>query len=276
MDRVKGKIALVTGGADGIGAATARLLAAEGATVVVTDINEAGAKALGAELGGMGIAHDAGSESDWHAAIAVVKDRDGQRIHRDGRRTLVQDVAAHFGRIDVLVNNAGIGAGIGDIEHQTLEDYHKVMRVTCDSVFIGSKCAIELMKGQSSPIGGGGSIVNVSSIHGIKAAAHEAAYSAAKGAVRLLTKSVALHCARNGYRIRSNSVHPGYILTTQMIAWMERSDNSADLNAALLAQHPIGFLGQPEDIANGILYLASEESRFMTGSELVIDGGYTL
>ena len=250
MDRVKGKIALVTGGADGIGAATARLLAAEGATVVVTDINEAGAKALGAELGGMGIAHDAGSEADWHAAIAAVKDR--------------------YGRLDVLVNNAGIGAGIGDIEHQTLEDYHKVMRVTCDSVFIGSKCAIELMKGR------GGAIVNVSSIHGIKAAAHEAAYSAAKGAVRLLTKSVALHCARNGYRIRSNSVHPGYILTTQMIAWMERADNSADVRAALLTQHPIGFLGQPEDIANGILYLASEESRFMTGSELVIDGGYTL
>ena len=189
-------------------------------------------------------------------------------------RAMIERTRTEFGRLDVLVNNAGIGAGIGDIEHQTLEDYHKVMRVTCDSVFIGSKCAIELMKAQGGSIGG--SIVNVSSIHGIKAAAHEAAYSAAKGAVRLLTKSVALHCARNGYRIRSNSVHPGYILTTQMVAWMERSANSADLNAALLAQHPIGFLGQPEDIANGILYLASEESRFMTGSELVIDGGYTL
>ncbi|MEN3975406.1 glucose 1-dehydrogenase [Emcibacter sp. SYSU 3D8] len=250
MDRVKGKVALVTGGADGIGAATARLLAAEGATVVVTDINKEGAESLADELGGLGIAHDAGSEAEWHHAVRLVRER--------------------YGRLDVLVNNAGIGAGIGDIEHQTLEDYHKVMRVTCDSVFIGSKCAIELMKSE------GGSIVNVSSIHGIKAAAHEAAYSAAKGAVRLLTKSVALHCARSGYRIRSNSVHPGYILTTQMIAWMERADNSADLNAALLAQHPIGFLGQPEDIANGILFLASEESRFMTGSELVIDGGYTL
>jgi NAD(P)-dependent dehydrogenase (short-subunit alcohol dehydrogenase family) len=251
MNRVKDKVALVTGGADGIGAAAARLLAAEGATVVVTDINREGAEALAEELGGLGIAHDAGSEAEWHHAMRLVQER--------------------YGRLDVLVNNAGIGAGIGDIEHQTLDDYHKVMRVTCDSVFIGSKLAIELMKEK-----GGGSIVNVSSIHGIKAAAHEAAYSAAKGAVRLLTKSVALHCARNGYRIRSNSVHPGYILTTQMIAWMERSANSADLNAALLAQHPIGFLGQPEDIANGILYLASEESRFMTGSELVIDGGYTL
>jgi NAD(P)-dependent dehydrogenase (short-subunit alcohol dehydrogenase family) len=250
MDRVKGKVALVTGAADGIGAATARLLAAEGAQVVVTDINEAGAMALAGEIGGLGLLHDAGSEADWQAAIAVVKQR--------------------YGRLDVLVNNAGIGAGIGDIEHQTLEDYHKVMRVTCDSVFIGSKLAIEIMKGS------GGSIVNVSSIHGIKAAAHEAAYSAAKGAVRLLTKSVALHCARSGYRIRSNSVHPGYILTTQMVAWMERSANSADLRAGLIAQHPIGFLGEPQDIANGILYLASDESRFMTGSELVIDGGYML
>ncbi|MGE0665348.1 MAG: glucose 1-dehydrogenase [Sphingomonadales bacterium] len=251
MNRVKDKVALVTGGADGIGAATARLLAAEGATVVVTDINREGAEALGEELGGLGIAHDAGSEAEWHHAVRLVRER--------------------YGRLDVLVNNAGIGAGIGDIEHQTLEDYHKVMRVTCDSVFIGSKLAIELMKGA-----GGGAIVNVSSIHGIRAAAHEAAYSAAKGAVRLLTKSVALHCARNGYKIRSNSVHPGYILTTQMVAWMERSGNSADVNAALVAQHPIGFLGAPEDIANGILYLASDESRFMTGSELVIDGGYSL
>ncbi len=250
MDRVKGKVALVTGGADGIGAAAARLLAAEGAAVVVTDINREGAEALADEIGGLGIAHDAGSEAEWHHAIRLVTER--------------------YGRLDVLVNNAGIGAGLGDIEHQTLDDYHKVMRVTCDSVFIGSKLAIELMKGR------GGSIINVSSIHGIKAAAHEAAYSAAKGAVRLLTKSVALHCARNGYRIRSNSVHPGYILTTQMIAWMERAANSADLRTALLAQHPIGFLGEPEDIANGILYLASDESRFMTGSELVIDGGYML
>jgi NAD(P)-dependent dehydrogenase (short-subunit alcohol dehydrogenase family) len=250
MERVKGMVALVTGGADGIGAATARLLAAEGASVVVTDINEAGARALADELGGLGLLHDAGSEADWNRAIAAVKER--------------------YGRLDILVNNAGIGAGIGDIEHQTLEDYHKVMRVTCDSVFIGCKLAIGLMKNA------GGSIVNVSSIHGIRAAAHEAAYSAAKGAVRLLTKSVALHCARSGYPIRCNSIHPGYIMTTQMIAWMERSANSDDLKAALIAQHPIGFLGTPEDIANGILFLAGGESRFMTGSELVIDGGFTL
>ncbi|MBI1179349.1 MAG: glucose 1-dehydrogenase [Alphaproteobacteria bacterium] len=249
-DRVKGKVALVTGGADGIGAATARLLAAEGATVAVTDIDGGRAEALAGELGGLGIAHDAGSETDWQRAVAQVRER--------------------YGRLDVLVNNAGIGKGVGDIEHQTLDDYHEVMRVCCDSVFIGSKLAIELMRET------GGAIVNVSSIHGIRAAAHEAAYSAAKGAVRLLTKSVALHCARQGYPIRANSIHPGYIMTTQMKAWMERSGNYADMHAALVQLHPIGFLGAPDDIANGILFLASDESRFMTGSELVMDGGFTL
>ena len=248
--RVQDKVALVTGGADGIGAAAARRLAAEGATVVVTDINREGAERLADELGGLGLYHDAGSEADWVQAVREVRER--------------------YGRLDVLVNNAGIGKGIGDIEHQTLDDYHEVMRVCCDSVFIGSKLAIELMRGT------GGSIVNVSSIHGIRAAAHEAASSAAKGAIRLLTKSVALHCARQGYPIRSNSIHPGYILTTQMKAWMERSGNYAGAQAALVAQHPIGFLGEPEDIAAGILFLASDESRFMTGPELVMDGGFML
>lgn len=250
MSKVKGQIALVTAAADGIGAATARLLTQEGATVVVTDINGEGATAVADEIGGTGIQHDAGSEEDWQRVISAVE--------------------SQHGRLDILVNNAGIGSGIGDIEHQTLDDYRAVMRVCVDSVFIGSKLAIELMKQN------GGAIVNVSSVHGIRAAAHEAAYSAGKGAVRLLTKSIALYCAQSGYRIRANSVHPGYILTTMMKEWMERSGNSADIMAGLIAQHPIGFLGEPEDIARGILYLASDDARFMTGSELVIDGGYML
>ncbi len=250
MGRVSGKIALVTGAADGIGAASSRLLAAEGTTVVVTDINTDGAVALADEVGGLGLELDAGSEADWIRAIETVKDR--------------------YGRLDILVNNAGVGSGIGDIEHQTLDDYREVMRVCVDSTFIGSKLAVELMKES------GGSIINISSIHGIKAAPHEAAYSAAKGAVRLLTKSVALYCARSGYPIRANSIHPGYILTTILKEWMERSGNTTDIMAQLLDQHPIGFLGEPEDIAKGVLYLASDDSRFMTGSELVIDGGFSL
>jgi NAD(P)-dependent dehydrogenase (short-subunit alcohol dehydrogenase family) len=239
MGRVAGKIALVTGGADGIGEAAARLLAAEGATVIVTDINAAGAVALGDAIGGLGLAHDATREDSWLQVMDAVRDR--------------------FGRLDVLVNNVGGGLPDGNIEQRNL-----------DSVFIGCKLGIELMKDA------GGSIVNLSSVHGIRAAPHEAGYSASKGGVRLLTKSVALHCARAGYRIRVNSVHPGYILTGRMKAWVARSHNGPDLLASLVAQHPIGFLGEPEDVAAAILYLASDESRFMTGSELVIDGGFTL
>ena len=250
MGRVEGRIALVTGGADGIGEAAARLLAAEGATVVVTDINEEGAAALGDSLGGLGLAHDATSEDSWRQVADTVRGR--------------------FGRLDVLVNNVGGGLPDGNIEQRTLDDYHTVMRRNLDSVFIGCKLGIELMKGA------GGSIVNLSSVHGIRAAPHEAGYSASKGGVRLLTKSVALHCARGGYRIRANSLHPGYILTGRMKKWVESSPEGAALMQSLVAQHPIGFLGEPEDVAAAILYLASDESRFMTGSELVIDGGFTL
>lgn len=251
MGLLDGKIALVTGGADGIGAATARRLAAEGATLLVTDINGEGALALAAEVGGVGFAHDAGSEPAWHAVMDAVRTR--------------------FGRLDVLVNNAGIGGGgIGDIEGQPLEDFHKVLRVCLDSTFIGCKLAIGLMKPQ------GGAIVNISSVHGIRAAGYEAAYSTAKGGVRLLTKSVAQHCARAGYRIRVNSVHPGYVLTSQVEKWIQQQADPAAVMNGLLAQHPIGYLGRPEDIANGILFLASDQSRFMTGTELVMDGGYLL
>lgn len=250
MGRVAGKIALVTGGADGIGEAAARLLAAEGATVIVTDINEEGAVALGSAIGGLGLAHDATREDSWRQVTDAVRGR--------------------FGRLDVLVNNVGGGLPDGDIEQRTLDDYHTVMRRNLDSVFIGCKLGIDLMKDA------GGSIINLSSVHGIRAAPHEAGYSASKGGVRLLTKSVALHCAHAGYRIRANSLHPGYILTGRMKKWVASSPEGAALMQSLLAQHPIGFLGEPEDVAAAILYLASDESRFMTGSELVIDGGFTL
>ena len=245
------KIALVTGGADGIGAATARRLAAEGATVVVTDIDGAGASALATEIGGLGLQHDAGSEADWQRVIAEVRER--------------------YGRLDVLVNNAGVGGGgAGDIEGQPLADFHKVMRVCVDSTFIGCQLAIALMKQH------GGAIINISSVHGIRAAGYETAYSTAKGAVRLLTKSVAQHCATAGYRIRVNSVHPGYVLTRQVQKWIDAQPDPRAVMDGLLAHHPIGYLGTPEDIANGILFLASDQAKFVTGSELVMDGGYLL
>ena len=251
MNKLKNKIVIVTGAADGIGAATCRALADAGATIIATDINLAGATELAKSLG--------------HHSIALALDVCDEQAWR----SVIDAVVEKFGKLDVLVNNAG-GAGAGTIEDISVDDYRHSMHLNAGSVFIGSKFAIEVMKNS------GGNIINVSSIHGIRAAAHAASYSAAKGAVRLLTKSIALHCAQNHYNIRCNSIHPGYVLTTQMQEWV---NGQADPHAAmesLVAQHPIGFLAQPEDIANGILFLASDDSRFMTGSELVMDGGFEL
>ena len=250
MSRLNDKVVLITAGADGIGLAVARRLSAEGAKVTISDINSEAVKEIAENEGWHGIYHDAGSEEDWRRVMDEIKDQ--------------------YGRLDVLVNNAGIGQAPGDIESQSLEAYHNVLRVSLDSVFIGSKLAIEIMKDK------GGAIINMSSIHGIKAAPHEAAYTAAKAGVRLLTKSVAAHCAHSGYGIRVNSVHPGYILTSFLKKWIEEADDSAALRDSLISQHPIGFLGEPEDIANAVLFLSCDESRFMTGSELVVDGGFSL
>lgn len=251
MSKLQGKVALVTGGADGIGEAACRALAAEGATVVVSDINLAGAEKVAGDIGNGAWACELNvcDEAAWQAAL--------------------DDIIGRSGQLDILVNNAG-GSGAGNVEEISFDDFRNAMRLNLDSVFIGSKLAIELMKAR------GGNIINVSSIHGIRAAAHAASYTAAKGAVRLLTKSIALHCAQHGYGIRSNSIHPGYILTTQMKDWAASQDDPDAMMADLVAQHPIGFLGDPDDIGAGIVFLASDDSRFMTGSELVMDGGFCL
>lgn len=252
MERLQDRVALVTGAADGIGAATAVLLAEAGASVVVTDINVDGAEKLADSLGNDSLALelDVCEEPIWRKVIA--------------------NIVAHYGRLDILVNNAG-GNGAGSIEAISVEDYRKAMRLNADSVFIGSKLAIEVMKSN-----GGGNIINVSSIHGRRAASYGASYTAAKGAVRLLTKSIALHCAQNSYNIRCNSIHPGYVLTTALKDWLNSHTDPDALMAELISKHPIGFIGFPEDIAKGILFLASDDSRFMTGSELVMDGGFEL
>lgn len=251
MKKLADRVALITGAADGIGAATARVLAEEGATVIVTDINLEGAQALAESLGNdsIALALDVCDEQAWQSVI--------------------NEVIGKFGKLDILVNNAG-GSGAGSIEDISVDDFRASMRLNSESVFIGSKLAIEVMKGR------GGNIINVSSIHGIRAAAHAVSYTAGKGAVRLLTKAIALHCAQHGYNIRCNSIHPGYILTTQMEAWMNEQDDPAGMMADLVSRHPIGYLGDPEDIARGILFLASDDSSFMTGSELVMDGGFEL
>jgi NAD(P)-dependent dehydrogenase (short-subunit alcohol dehydrogenase family) len=253
MGRVEGKVALITGGGLGLGRAAALLLAREGARVAVTDVKESEGNAVAGEIaaaGGQGIfiRHDAARIEDWRRAI-------GETVQR-------------FGRLDTLVNNAGIALR-GSVEETSLEDWRHLMSINLDGVFLGIKCAIEAMRGA------GGSIINLSSIEGLVGDPDLAAYNASKGGVRLLTKSAALHCARAGYAIRVNSIHPGYIWTPMVEAYLRSQGDIEEGRKALDRLHPIGHVGEPDDIAFGILYLASDESKFVTGSELVIDGGYT-
>jgi NAD(P)-dependent dehydrogenase (short-subunit alcohol dehydrogenase family) len=252
LGRVQDKVALITGAAQGLGEATAAMLADEGASVVLTDINIDGVQAAAARINesrpGAAIAleHDVTSESRWIEVIGAAKEA--------------------FGGLHILVNNAGIGSQ-GSVEEETLESWRRVHAVDVESVFLGCKHALPLMAES-----GGGSIVNISSIAGIIAGHNMAAYNSAKAAVRHLSKSVALHCARAGYNIRSNSVHPVFIDTPILDGMMRGGDRDA-LTAKLARQIPLGRIGKPEDIAYAVLYLASDESRFVTGAELKVDGG---
>lgn len=251
--RVEGKVALVTGAGMGLGRATALLLAREGATVVVSDIDtRAGQEscALVKENRGkaMFLAHDVANPDAWQRVLGEVK--------------------GAFGRLDILVNNAGIAIA-KNVEDTTLEEWRRTMAINADGVFLGCKYAIPLIARS-----GGGSIVNLSSIDGIIGEAELAAYCASKGAVRTLTKAVAVHCADKRYGIRCNSVHPGYVWTPQTENYLRDLGKLDEQRAKALARHPIGFLGEPDDIAYMVLYLASDESRFVTGSEMVVDGGY--
>ena len=252
--RAAGKIALITGAGMGLGLASATLLAREGAALVLTDISPpdlekavAGLRATGAKV--RGIVQDTSSPEDW------------ARVEADVRGT--------EGRLDVLVNNAGI-APIGTIESCDMEQWRRCMAVNADGVFLGCKTAVALMKA------GGGSIINLSSIDGIIGEADLAAYCASKGAVRTLTKAVAVHCAEQGYGIRCNSIHPGYIWTPQTENYLAGLGRLEAEKAKALSRHPIGRLGRPEDIAYMVLYLASDESSFVTGAEMVVDGGYLM
>ncbi|NHN87458.1 glucose 1-dehydrogenase [Acetobacter conturbans] len=252
MARVAGKVAIVSGAASGIGKATAMLLAREGASVAVGDVKEEDGRKTVADIEAAGgkalfVKLDVRMENDWKAAIDA---------------TLAQ-----FGRLDIAVNNAGI-AYSGTVESTSYADWQRVQAINLDGVFLGTKYAIEAMRKH----GDGGSVINLSSIEGLVGDPTLAAYNASKGGVRLFTKSAALHCAKSGYGIRVNSVHPGYIWTP-MVAGLTNEESAA--RQKLVDLHPIGHLGEPDDIAYGILYLASDESKFVTGSELVIDGGYT-
>ncbi len=256
MDRLKGKVALVTGGASGIGRRSAERMAGEGARVAITDVNAEGGRAAAAAIGGgvVFVEHDVTDEAAWKRATA---------------RTLER-----FGRLDVVVNSAGVGT-MGTVEETSLEDWRRVMAVNADGVFLGCKYGVEAIKRTSREDGAGGSIVNLSSVSGIIGGHNLAAYNASKGAVRLLTKSVALHCARKGYDIRCNSVHPTFIDTPMVRAMIDHAPNPAAVKAKLERQVPLGRLGAPDDIAWAVVYLASNESRYMTGAEFVVDGGIT-
>lgn len=256
MERVKGKVALISGGASGLGRQSALRLAEEGARVVVTDINEDAGEDTARELGDVGafLFHDVTKEADWAKATQLALDR--------------------FGRLDIVVNSAGIGT-MNSVEDCSLEEWRQVMSVNGDGVFLGCKFGIEAIKLTSTEAGAGGSIINISSVSGLIGGHNLAAYNASKGAVRLLTKSVALHCARSGYNIRCNSVHPTFIDTPMVRSMIDGADDPQRVEQKLARQVPLGHIGEPNDIAWGIVYLSSDESKFMTGAEFVVDGGIT-
>lgn len=255
--RVEGKIALVTGAAQGLGEAAARMLVREGAQVAVTDVNAEGVERAARALNAMrkdsaiAISHDVTSEDQWRRAL--------------------DETERQFGGLHVLVNNAGIGL-TKDFETVTLEEWRRVHAIDLDGVFLGCKLAIPPMARSVKATGLGGSIVNISSISGIIAGHNMAAYNSAKAAVRHLSKSVALHCAKRGYGIRSNSVHPVFIATPILDGLVERVGRE-EAYAKLGRQVPLGHIGEPDDIAYAVLYLASDESKFVTGAELKVDGG---
>lgn len=249
--RLQGKVAIVTGGASGIGAACCRRFSEEGAQVVLTDIQEDLGQRLSAEVGGWFVRQDVTQEAGWVSLMAQVLQR--------------------YGRLDVLVNNAGVTSR-SSVEDMDLDAWNHAMAVNVTSVMLGCKHAIKLMK--ANPEGPAGSIINLSSIAAYLGMPDAAAYSASKGAVRLLTKSVAVHCAQQYGKIRCNSLHPGAVDTPIHQA---RLSQVADRQAALASLdrlQPMGRMGTATEMANCVVFLASDESSFVTGSELLADGGW--
>lgn len=267
MGRVEGKIAIVTGGASGIGRAAAEVLAREGASVVVTDIQKPEGEEVVAAInadGGKAVfkTHDVADEAAWESVVA--------------------ETVGEFGGLDILVNNAGIGIP-GMITEMSLADWRRQREINLDGVFLGCKHGILAMAAS-----GGGSIINISSVAGLRGSPGLAGYNATKGGVRIFTKGVAKECAAGGLKIRVNSVHPGIIDTpiwTKFTATaQERAEsnfpvaegsNTIDVDAMAQLSVPMGVAGTAAEIAAGILFLASDDASHMTGSELVIDGGLT-
>ena len=251
--RVAGKKVFISGGAGGLGSAMARMLAREGAKVSLADVNLDGAKAVAAEIDA---AHGAGTAFAF--PLDVTKEE--QWIYA------LEEADAAMGGLSVLVNNAGISRG-GNIEQLSFEDWKLVMSVNLDSVFLGTKHALKYLR-QNQP----GSVINISSIAGLIAAHNSPVYNASKAAVWLLSKGIALHCAKQKLNIRSNSIHPTFI-DTPILDPLRQMFGKEEAEAKLGRQVPLGHIGEPEDIAQAVIYLASDESKFMTGAELKLDGG---
>lgn len=252
MGRLQGKVAIITGAAKGLGEADARLFAREGATVVLTDVDEANGARVAADIGPSARfhRHDVREEAGW--------------------RDLIAGVMSEHGRLDVLVNNAGV-VEAGTIETATEADYRFVMAVSADGTFFGCKHAIPAMRR-----GGGGSIVNMASIASIQGESLVAAYCAAKGAVEALTRSVAAHCAQNRLNIRCNSVHPSGIDTPMVRGFGPKVMAARLMPPPGASAHGVSPLGQANDIAYAVLYLASDESRFVNGQRLVVDNAMSV
>lgn len=253
MSRLQGRNALVTGGARGLGEAQVRALVREGARVVIADVDAEAGDALARLINDEG-GHALALELD------VTSERQWERV--------MQLTTEEMGTLDILVNNAGIAA-LGSAEDTELEDWRRVMAVNLDGVFLGTRAGIRAMKQR------GGAIVNISSIKGIVADTFTAAYDASKAGVRNFSKSAALHCARSGYGIRVNTVHPSYIMTDMVRNAASTMADPDGFLATILAKHPMGRLCEPEDVAHAVVYLASDEAGYINGSEIVVDGGYT-
>lgn len=245
------KVVLITGGASGLGAACGAAFVAAGASVVLTDIQSERGRELAVKLGDAAryLDHDVRDEAAWASVVEQIRDL--------------------YGRLDVLVNAAGIGL-LGNIETTTLEQFRLIHAVNVEGVFLGCKSTLPLLRE-----GSGGSIVNISSVAGLRGVAELAAYSSSKGAVRLLSKSVALHCAACGYMVRCNSVHPSFIDTPMVEAMIDAAPDSEKMAAFTRKASPMGRLGRPEEVADVVLFLASDAASFINGAELPIDGGTT-